>query len=347
MASAIDSTKPVAGNASTSNVRANFAAAEAEINEFQRATEDSVTAGGTADVLTANFVTDVVLAEGITIVVLAASANATTTPTLNVDGTGAKTIVKGDGGALVAGDIAGTRHYLVLRFDATNSVWVLLNPENSPDADKLVGVAGGSYARKDQANTFTEDQTIRDAASSTTLTVGTDTGFDSIFRFQENGITRANVTYDESLDALRIKKFDTNGSTIKAEIQLLNNGNVEVITGNLIAGTQSVGDNTTKAASTEYVQQEFDGSQQSLVEDGFQKFPGGFIMQWGKTASVADGTTITFPTAFTTTFSVVLTPIDNSNLATAAVDTITATNFKVQHGGGNATEVFNWIATGK
>ena len=131
MASSIDATKPTTGTATTSSVRDNFTLAKAEINEIMRATEDQVTAAGTADALTADFVTNVVLAEGVTICIKASSANATATPTLNVDGTGVKTIVKDSGSALVAGDIAGSRHRLIFKYDASNTVWVLMNPSGS------------------------------------------------------------------------------------------------------------------------------------------------------------------------------------------------------------------------
>ena len=139
MASSIDSTKPTAGSATTSSVRDNFALAKAEINELMRATEDIVTAAGTADALTADFVTNVVLAEGVTICIKAASANTSATPTLNVDGTGAKTIVKDSGSALGAGDIAGSRHRLIFKYDASNTVWVLINPAMGGDSLYPVG----------------------------------------------------------------------------------------------------------------------------------------------------------------------------------------------------------------
>lgn len=159
MASAIDATKPVAGAPTTSSVRDNFSFAETEINELQRATEDAVTAGGTADALTANFTTDVVLAEGITIVVLAASANATTTPTLDADSTGAKTIVKNSGAALVAGDIGGDRHYLILKYDATNTVWVLMNPVS---ADELGGESSAYHLSRTNHTGAQAQSTITD-----------------------------------------------------------------------------------------------------------------------------------------------------------------------------------------
>ncbi len=55
------------------------------------------------------------------------NANATTTPTLNLNGLGAKTIVKDGSAALVAGDIPAS-HKAVLMYDGTNMV--LLNPKN-------------------------------------------------------------------------------------------------------------------------------------------------------------------------------------------------------------------------
>lgn len=137
MSSAIDNTKPAAGTALTTNVRANFTAAEKEINEQMRAAEDTVTGGGTVDVITANYTEDVVLAEGIVVAFLASGANTSTAPTFNPDGTGAKAIVKFSGSTLVAGDIAGNKHYCHLQYDNTNSVWVLLNPAFGIDTVRL------------------------------------------------------------------------------------------------------------------------------------------------------------------------------------------------------------------
>jgi len=139
MSSNIDATKPVAGSATTANVRDNFSAAKAEINGLHRATLDSVTSTGTADALIATFSEVPTLAEGLTVTVKASAANATTTPTLNVNATGALTIVKESGSALAEGNISGSRHYCTFRYDATNTVWVLLNPTVSLDGSWPVG----------------------------------------------------------------------------------------------------------------------------------------------------------------------------------------------------------------
>jgi hypothetical protein len=44
----------------------------------------------------------------------------------------------------------------------------------------------------------------------------------------------------------------------------------------------------------------FTGSNQSLGSNGYQKLPGGLIMQWGTFTTSGSKTTVTFPTAFTT-----------------------------------------------
>lgn len=65
-----------------------------------------------------------------------ASANTSTTPTINLNALGAKTIVRQDGTALVAGDLNGEH---ILRYDGTNMR--VLNPANATVADGAVTTA--------------------------------------------------------------------------------------------------------------------------------------------------------------------------------------------------------------
>lgn len=89
-------------------------------------------AGGSSDIITATYTPSVTsLISGLTLYVRAATANTTTTPTFSPNSLTAKTIVKGNNQALVAGDIAGAGHILILQYDATNGVWELANPQNS------------------------------------------------------------------------------------------------------------------------------------------------------------------------------------------------------------------------
>ncbi len=109
------------------------------------------TAGGTSDAITGAYTPGITaLTNGMTLYVRAASANATTTPTFtpNSGTIAAKTIVKGNGLALAAGDIAGAGHWLGLQYDSTLDKWVLLNPAK--------GVMTGLAAN--QVNVFTAAQ---------------------------------------------------------------------------------------------------------------------------------------------------------------------------------------------
>lgn len=88
-------------------------------------------AGGTADAITGSYTPGITaLSNGMTLYVRAGSANATTTPTFtpNSGTIAAKTIVKGAGAVLAAGDIAGGGHWIELQYDLTLDKWVLLNP---------------------------------------------------------------------------------------------------------------------------------------------------------------------------------------------------------------------------
>ena len=88
-----------------------------------------VAAGGTADAITATYSIPVTaLVDGQICYVRAGAANATTTPTFSPNSLTARTIVKNGGQALVAGDIYGAGHELVLRYNLANTRWELMNP---------------------------------------------------------------------------------------------------------------------------------------------------------------------------------------------------------------------------
>lgn len=109
--------------------------------------------------------------------------------------------------------------------------------------------------------------------------------------------------------------------------------------------------NTTKAISSSTLGQAFKGSNQSLAANGYQKLPGGLIIQWGTTASIPNASTGTtnFPIAFPNAgFSVVahVTGI-GSGTATASenIATFNTTQFTIFNptGGPNT---WRWIAFG-
>lgn len=92
------------------------------------------TAAGTADAITVTLIPALAsLTDGTVIFVRAFLANATSTPTINCNGLGAKTIVKLGDQPLSVGDIARVDHELILRYNGTNDAWELLNPKATPE----------------------------------------------------------------------------------------------------------------------------------------------------------------------------------------------------------------------
>lgn len=78
------------------------------------------TTGGSVNAYTLSPATAVpALVEGMMVVCEFHTANTSTTPTLNISGLGAKTIVACDGNAVVSGDLLGSR-YTALLYDGTN-----------------------------------------------------------------------------------------------------------------------------------------------------------------------------------------------------------------------------------
>jgi hypothetical protein len=86
-------------------------------------------AAGAADAITASYApANAALVDGLILGFRATAANATTTPSFNADGLGAKTIVKKGGQALLVGDIPGALAECLVRYNAANTRWELLNP---------------------------------------------------------------------------------------------------------------------------------------------------------------------------------------------------------------------------
>ena len=113
-------------------------------------------AAGTADVLTATFSPAITaLTDGLEVRVRAKFANATTTPTINYNGLGAKTIVKNGNQALAEGDIPGPDFEMQLVYNLGNDNVELLNPSNAAalstnnllhiQDQKTSGTQGGTF----------------------------------------------------------------------------------------------------------------------------------------------------------------------------------------------------------
>ncbi|EEG08218.1 hypothetical protein [Pseudogulbenkiania ferrooxidans] len=150
---------PTAAVGTNTTQLANMAALQ---NAVQSSAAITSGAGGAADAITASYTPAITaLTNGMSLFVRAASANTTTTPTFTPNnGTiAAKTIVKGAGSALAAGDIAGVGHWIELQYDQALDKWVLLNP--------ATGISSGSG--KIIASLFTATRAVVAASGDTTV----------------------------------------------------------------------------------------------------------------------------------------------------------------------------------
>ncbi|BCB26486.1 hypothetical protein SKTS_13720 [Sulfurimicrobium lacus] len=97
---------------------------------------------------------------------------------------------------------------------------------------------------------------------------------------------------------------------------------------------------------------QFTGANQSLSSNGYQKLPGGLIIQWGSYPAGAATGTITFPITFPNA-CLTCQATDNNNVATqvASIATLTtASNFAFAAAQGASAYAsvgtFNWLAVG-
>lgn len=122
------------------------------VKQVQQNSLQFAVAGGTSDALSVTLSPSPTLVDGMQILVRAIAANATTNPTLTLNGGSSLLITKFGGSALAAGDIVGALHELNLRYNSAHTRWELLNP--APTA-----VVGAALVAS--ANVFTADQTIQ------------------------------------------------------------------------------------------------------------------------------------------------------------------------------------------
>jgi microcystin-dependent protein len=132
-------------------------------------------ASGSADAITAVYTpANGALADGLILGFRASAANATTTPSFNADGLGAKTIVKQGGTALAPGDIPGGLAECLVRYNAANARWELLNPA-AATGFTTGDVKTGLKTTADIGWVMLNDGTIGDASSGATNRANADT----------------------------------------------------------------------------------------------------------------------------------------------------------------------------
>lgn len=252
----------------------------------------TATGAGTANAITATFTPAVsALKDGMALYVRAAAANTTTTPTFTpASGTiAAKTIVKGAGAALAAGDIAGGGHWIELQYDQTLDKWVLLNP--------ATGVTAGSTGNFAGLNSYNASATLPSSdlgkliafygsTAGQTLTLPAVTGVAVGKNYTIVNQASTSVTIKGNAAENIARNVTGVGQTLSNTV-VLNPGDSLVLSSNGVSQWNCEGQSAP------------DMFPNSLASNGYQKLPGGMIIQWGYVSECASGTDYrTFPIAF-------------------------------------------------
>lgn len=149
---------------------------------------------GTVDAITAVFspvFASLAASAGIVLAIPMAGANATTTPTLAIDGLTAKTIKKDSGSALVAGDIPGADFVGLFVYDASADCFQMINPSGYM-AKALLTAAGDSIVASAPNSPARLAATANVAAHATTM---------NLWAARENVLTGGAVTVTDIADA--------------------------------------------------------------------------------------------------------------------------------------------------
>jgi len=158
------------------------------IDQIQKTSTITATGGGTVSAITATLAPAISLSNGTTVFIRSVGANTSATPSFAPNGLTAKTIVKGSNAALNLGDIGGTSHELILRYNSSLDKWTLLNPIASSFRGALV---------KDAANHTLSDSTFT-VLTFDTEAYDTDTIHDTVTNSSRltvpSGVTKVRVT---------------------------------------------------------------------------------------------------------------------------------------------------------
>jgi hypothetical protein len=162
------------------------------------------------------------------------------------------------------------------------------------------------------------DGSITSATTAVTQAVADDSSKVATTAFVQDVIAAA-VALLGTMASQNANNVNITGGTITATFTGNLTGNVTGdVSGN--AGTVTNGVYTTN----------FTGSNQSLVANGYQKLPGGLILQWGTyTSSSDDPQSFSFPTSFTTSCLFVVATFINVNGFPVPVTAKTTTQFTV------------------
>lgn len=230
------------------------------------------------------------------------------------------------------------------------------------DARNVIG-AGDMDIADAQAETGVSFTT---AGSAGTLTVTTSPAYGTLatgqrMRLKFNVASTGTDTLNrDTTGAKSLKQYDSTGTKVAAVFaanqlaDVVYDGTDYVVLDSLpasmsIASTaeaQALTDNT-KGLTPLRLKEALQGSNQSLAAGGYQKFPGGLIVQWGACQANSTPVSVTFPLAFPTACYAVVLVAQKSSGTTyqSGVSSVTASGFSA-HAGSGLQDCY-YIAIGK
>ena len=256
----------------------------------------------------------------------------------------------------------------IIGFDASGNV--ILYAGNDIDTGLVSALIANFLAATTQAGARTVigagDMNVADAQAQTgvsftttgsagMLTVTTSPAYGTLatgqrMRLKFNAASTGTDTLNrDTTGAKSLKQYDSAGTKIAAVFaanqlaDVVYDGTDYVLLDSLpaslsIASTaeaQALTDNT-KGITPLRLKEAFQGSNQSLAAGGYQKLPGGLIIQWGNCTSNTTAVAVTFPVSFPTAcVAVVLVLKDNTTTAyECSANSVTASGFGARNGSG-------------
>jgi hypothetical protein len=232
---------------------------------------------------------------------------------------------------------------------STGTGAVVLNASPTISSAALTGTSTATTA----ANGTNTTQIATTAFVNNSVTIATGSlGTMSTQNANAVAITGGTIT---GITDLAVADGGTGSSSITANSVILGNGS-SALSGNLVApgtsGNVLTSDGTTWASATPSVAlSSFTGANQSLTANGFQKLPGGTIMQWGTVSlTIYTPQTVTLPVAFTTTNYVVTFAPELASGGDPSqafyIRSKTTSSFDAENYDHAGTVLINWIAIG-
>lgn len=147
-----------------------------------------------------------------------------------------------------------------------------------------------------------------------------------------------------------IMTVNTTAMTLNASVFATVSGNLTVQTSLSVNSTVAISGNTNVNATLTTVgmnvsSNSFTLGSSSLAANGYSRMPNGLLMQWGKVSVNSTAGTVTFPTEFTSVYSLQVTPTMNVASHMPAVTALSTTTASVRSSATTANTNY-WIAIG-